>query len=115
MDKGTRTASTGGVGRPSGPGTSAGRVPDLHRAGEVLGALRAMWPFEDDTVFVGLGHGGTRAHVGFIRDRSRKAVRLSGPSFAVALENAACWTRNNPERIRFEAEDSAKGKGGTKA
>ena len=109
MDEGARTVTAGGVGRPTGPGTSAGRVPDLHRAGEVLAALRALWPFQNDTIYVGLGYEGTQAHVGFIRDRSRRAVRISGPSFAAALERAVVWTKENEVRVQFEAEQSARG------
>lgn len=92
-------------------GTSGVRVPDVASAGEVLAKLRSLWPFENDTVYVGLGHGGTRAHVGWIRERDRKATRLSGPSFAVAYQRAVTWTESNKTRVLIEAAESAAGTG----
>jgi len=76
-------------------------LPDLRRAGDALRELHNLWTGlgpDPVTVYVGIDSESGRVQVGWIRDKERKAVRFSGPTVELAVDNARVWTRGNPAR-----------------
>lgn len=95
------TAGDAKVGPVEGAAHGHVPLPDLSRAGTALCELHAMWAGRGEepvTVYLGLDSGTGRVHVGWIREGSRRAVRLSGPTIEKAMDTARGWTRANPTR-----------------
>lgn len=95
------TSGAAQVGSHQGATTRAVPLPDLAHAGEALKMLHALWASngpEPVTVFIGVDSQSGRVHVGWIRDKERKAVRFSGRTIKLAMDMARSWTQSNAYR-----------------